>query len=236
VARQIDENTEVLRASDTVDQEDQSDSPEVVRETRAISTPRQEQTEIVEAKPMSATERRIALRARHGGFFWGSDFIGFAVATFFTILFLGIVGAIVGAVGYQLNTPVPKIGGAISSTTQNLGIGALVGSLIAVFLAYMIGGYTAGRMARFDGVRNGFGVWLWTIVVAIILGAAGAILGSSFNVASQLHLKIDTATLTTAGGISLAVTLVVMLLGAILGGMLGERYHRAIDQDAEAMR
>ncbi len=176
------------------------------------------------------TERRNTLLARYGGFYWGSDFIGFAVAIFFTIVFLGIVGAAVGAVGYQLGTPLPKTGSAISGTTQQLGIGGLIGALIALFLAYFIGGYTAGRMARFDGVKNGVGVVIWTVVVAIILGILGGIFGTRFNVASQIHLGLSSSTLTTAGIISLVITLVVMLLGSTLGGMTGARYHNRIDR------
>jgi len=177
------------------------------------------------------TERKRRLVERYGGFDWVATFLGFAVAIFFTLVLLGIVGAIVGTIGFQMHAPVPKLGAKISGTTQNLGIGALIGSLVAACLAYLVGGYTAGRLARFEGVKNGIGVVLWTIVAGIILGIVGAVLGSKFNVTSQLHLKIDTGTLTTAGLISLVVTLIVILLAAILGGLLGERYHRAIDRD-----
>lgn len=177
------------------------------------------------------SEREQRLISRYGGFDWIATFLGFTVAIFFEVVLLGIVGAIVGAVGFQLHAPVPKIGSSITGTTQQLGIGALVGSLIATFLAYLIGGYTAGRLARFEGRKNGIGVVLWTIVAGIILGVLGAILGNKFDVAKQLHLHIDTGTLTTTGLISLAVTLCVLLLAAILGGSLGERYHRRIDRE-----
>jgi hypothetical protein len=178
------------------------------------------------------TDRRAELRARYGGFYWGSDFIGFAVATFFTIVFLGIIAAVAGGVGYQVGAPLPKIGHSVSSTTQTIGIGAAIASLIGLFIAYIIGGYTAGRMARFDGVKNGIGVVIWTVIVGVILGVAGGILGNKFNVASQLHLNINSSTFTTAGIVALAVSLIVMLLGAMLGGLMGERYHRKIDRDA----
>jgi hypothetical protein len=171
------------------------------------------------------------LRERYGGFYWGSDFIGFAVATFFTIVFLGIIAAAAGGVGYQIGAPLPKIGHPVSATTQTIGEGAAVASLIGLFIAYFIGGYTAGRMARFDGAKNGIGVIIWTIVVAVILGAAGGVLGSKFNVASQLHLKFNSSTFTSAGLVALAIALVVTLLGATLGGAMGERYHRTIDRD-----
>jgi len=173
---------------------------------------------------------RPSARERFGGMHWGAAFLGFAVTTFFTILFFGIVGAVVGAVGYQMGAKVPKIGSALSGTTQQLGVGTVAGTLIALFLAYLIGGYTAGRLARFDGAKNGARVVVWTIIVAIVLGIAGAIFGSKFNVAGQLNLKIDTGTLTTAGLVSLVVTLLVMLISSMIGGQMGARYHRRIDQ------
>lgn len=177
-------------------------------------------------------ERERRLRARYGGFSWGADFLGFAVANFFTVVFLALVGAIIGAVGYQLGAPVPKVGEPLSQTSTNLGIGGLVGALIAIALAYALGGYAAGRMARFDGVKNGIGVVIWTIVVGLILALIGAVLGTKFNVASQLHLTINATTLTVAGVISLAVTLLVMVGAAALGGRMGAAYHRTIDREA----
>ncbi len=193
---------------------------------REVNTPR-----TLRSADSVRSQREQRLIARYGGFDWVATFLGFAVAIFFGVVLLGLVGAIVGAVGFQLHAPVPKIGSSIAGTTESLGIGALIGSLIATFIAYLIGGYTAGRLARFEGKKNGIGVVLWTIVVGIILGILGAILGNKFDVAKQLHLHIDTGTLTTAGLISLVVTLVVMLLAAILGGSLGERYHRRIDRE-----
>lgn len=176
-------------------------------------------------------ERERSLEERFGGFDWWPDFIGWAVAIFFTLLFAGIVAAIVGGVGYQMGAPVS----GTDQTSQKLGLGGLIGGLIAVFLGYLVGGYTAGRMARFNGVKNGIGVVIWTIVMAIVLGVAGAALGSQFDLAQRLRLNIDRQTLSVAGAISLAVTLLVMLLGAILGGRLGAEYHRKIDRHAGVM-
>jgi len=240
MARQIDEDatsvdsgSPVVRRTTTTDNtvERTTDDPTVVRTTRSTDA----STLTDGGAPEVVRTRRYAQRElsdRFGGFYWGADFIGFAVAILFTMVFLGIVGAIVGSVGYQLGQPLPKIGHAVSQTQQTLGIGALIGSLVAIFLAYLIGGYTAGRMARFSGARNGLGVVIWTVIVAIILGIAGAALGSNFDVASNLHLKFDPQTATAAGVISGVITLLVMILGATLGGILGERYHRSIDRDA----
>jgi uncharacterized membrane protein YeaQ/YmgE (transglycosylase-associated protein family) len=177
-----------------------------------------------------AREQRLI--SRYGGFDWVATFLGFAVAIFFALIFLGIVGAVVGTVGFQLHAQVPKVGSALTGTTEKLGVGALIGSLVAAFLAYLLGGYAAGRLARFQGVLNGIGVVLWTVAIGIILGIIGAILGNKFDVAKQLHLHIDTTTLTAGGLISLVITVIVLLVAASLGGMLGERYHRGIDREA----
>lgn len=32
---------------------------------------------------------------------------------------------------------------------------------VIVLVAYYCGGYVAGRMARFDGMKQGLAVWLW---------------------------------------------------------------------------
>jgi hypothetical protein len=41
--------------------------------------------------------------------------------------------------------------------------------------------------------------------------------------------------LTAAGVISIIVTLIVMLLGAALGGQMGANYHRGIDREMGVM-
>jgi hypothetical protein len=216
----------------TTPSETVTDDPEVVRTSRPIAAETATEPTVLRTTHSIAAERHQSMVDRYGGFYWGADFIGFAVAAFFTLVFLGIVGAIVGAVGFQMGVPVPKSGSAVTQATTNLTIGALIGSLGALFLAFLIGGYTAGRMARYDGPKNGIGVVIWTIIVAVALSIIGAVLGSSFNVASQLHLKIDATSLTTAGVVSLIIALVVMTAAAVFGGALGERYHRVIDRDA----
>jgi hypothetical protein len=229
-----DDRTDVMPRTGTLGEERSTNDPEVVTTgRRAVED--QDDTGTVRSLSSVRSERRAELRERYGGFYWGTDFIGFAVATFFTIIFLGIIGAAAGGVGYQVGAPLPRVGHAVSATTQTIGIGAAAASLIGLFIAYIIGGYTAGRMARFDGAKNGIGVVLWTIIVAAVLGVGSMALGTRFNVATQLHLKLNSGGWTIAGLLALAVAAVVMVLGAVLGGVMGERYHRKIDRDAGVM-
>jgi hypothetical protein len=71
-------------------------------------------------------------------------------------------------------------------------------------------------------------------VVGVTLGIPGALIGSRFNVASQLHLSASTNSLTLAGLVSLIVTLLVMLIASGLGGWVGARYHEKVDRDVGA--
>jgi multisubunit Na+/H+ antiporter MnhB subunit len=120
-----------------------------------------------------------------------------------------------------------------TAAADTIGLTGGIALLVVLFLAYLAGGYVAGRMARFDGVKQGLAVWIIGLLVAVLLGIAGAVLGPQYNVLSQLNLPslpISGDTLTTAGIIALVAVLVATLLGAILGGKLGTRYHRKVDR------
>ncbi|MEA2387429.1 MAG: hypothetical protein QOG41_202, partial [Thermoleophilaceae bacterium] len=94
-------------------------------------------------------------------------------------------------------------------------------------------GYVAGRMSRFDGGRQGFGAWLIGLVVTVLIGAAGAIFGSEYNVLQKLDLPripVDEGSLATGGAIALGAVLLGTLIAAILGGKAGQRYHRRVDR------
>ena len=99
--------------------------------------------------------------------------------------------------------------------------------------AYYCGGYVAGRMARFNGPRQGLGVWLIGLVVTIALAVAGALFGAEYNVLSGLNLPripVGEGSLTTAGLIALAAVIVGTLLAAIAGGKAGTHFHRKVDR------
>ena len=76
-----------------------------------------------------------------------------------------------------------------NDATNNAGTIGIVGAAILVLilmLAYYAGGYVAGRMARFDGSRQGFRVWLLGLLVTIAAAVAGWIGGSQYNIFQQL--------------------------------------------------
>ena len=175
------------------------------------------------------TMRSVRARQRDefGGFSWGAAFFGWLVAVGFGALLTGVLSAASVAIGLTDGA------GNANGDAETIG---LVGGLLflaVLGLAYYAGGYVAGRMSRFDGARQGLGVWIVGLVIAIALAVAGAILGSEYNVLSQLNLPslpISGDTLTTAGIVAGIAALLVTLLGAVLGGKLGTRYHRKVDR------
>jgi hypothetical protein len=163
-----------------------------------------------------------------GGFNLGAAFFGWLVAVGIAALLTAVVGAAGTAVGLT------KVSG--SSATGNADTIGIVGGVVLLVIlvaAYYAGGYVAGRMSRFDGGRQGLGVWLFGLLVTIAAAIAGAVFGSKYNVLAKLDLPripVDEGSLTTAGLIALAAILIGTLLAALAGGKAGKRYHEKVDR------
>jgi hypothetical protein len=171
-----------------------------------------------------------AQHSRFGGIKWGAAFFGWLSANGLAVILVALLSA--GGVALGLTQGVPSTQDATSNATT-IGIAGGIALLVLLFLAYLAGGYVAGRMSRFDGARQGLAVWLVGLLVVVVLAVLGLVFGSKYNVLGQLNLPripIDEGTATTGGIIALVAVLVVTLVGAILGGKLGERFHRKVDR------
>jgi hypothetical protein len=178
----------------------------------------------------TAREAVAAQRAVFGGIKWGAAFFGWLSANGLAVLLVALLSAAGVALGLAQGVDSAD---EAAEQVETVGIGGGIAVLVVLFLAYLAGGYVAGRMARFDGARQGVAVWLIGLLVVLVLAAAGAILGAQYNVLQQLNLPripIDEGTATTAGIITLVAILLVTLLGALIGGKVGERYHRKVDR------
>jgi len=190
----------------------------------------------VSTEGASATRGRArdavdAQRERFGGITWGAAFFGWLSANGLAVLLVALLSA--AGVGLSLAQGVDSVSDVPADTGDVLGVAGVVALLVVLFLAYLGGGYVAGRMARFDGARQGLAVWLIGLLVVVLLAVAGVALGAEFNVLQQLDLPripIDEGTATTTGIVTLAAVLVATLVGALLGGKLGTRYHRRVDR------
>jgi len=162
------------------------------------------------------------------GFKRGAAFFGWLIAIGLIVLLTGIIGAIAAAVNYALTID-------WTAAQQDAGTVGLVSAAVLVVMmaiAYYSGGYVAGRLARFDGARQGLGVWAIGLIVTLVVAGVGALAGSQYNVLDRVNVPtvpLSHDTLTTGGLMLAAAVVVVALLAAVIGGKAGQRYHHRID-------
>lgn len=169
-------------------------------------------------------------RERFGGVKIGSAFFGWLAATGMTVILTALLAGAGTAVGVATGTD-------IDTATADPGTVGVVGAIVlgvVVFAAYYCGGYVAGRMARFNGAKQGAAVWVWAIAVAIVVAIVGAVAGANYDVLSRLNsfprIPVGQGDLTTAGIAALVLVALTSLAGAVVGGLAGMRYHRAVDK------
>jgi hypothetical protein len=184
----------------------------------------------------TAERTRLAASALHrrerqaygGSIQWEAAFFGWLAA-------IGLAAILVAmAVGGGAAVGLTDLDDPAGEQAENLSFGGGVLLVAMLALAYAAGGYVAGRMARFDGWRQGLGVWLVALVMTCALAITAWIAGGDFNPLESLDLPRipvdEEGGLTSGGAIALAATAVVTLAAAIAGGVIGERFHRAVDE------
>lgn len=175
---------------------------------------------------------RLAL-AREAGF-GRFSFVAVLAGVLVAFGAFAVVAAIAGAIAEAVNADT-------NFSEYDFDTVSLVSGLVlaaVLFVAWFFGGYVAGRMARRSGIVNGVAVFLLGIVIAAVVGGVSAALTDTDTVQDNLRnvglptSGDDWANMgATIGGI---VALVLMLAGAILGALKGERWHgklldRALD-------
>lgn len=169
-------------------------------------------------------------RARGGVSLW-SILSGTLVAFGAFVVIAAIVGSILAATGVAERGINPE-------DVRAAGIGSAIGLIVAQFLAYLWGGYTAGRMARGSGALNGVLVAVTALVLVVILGSLVAVIGPEAGVErpdpQTLPLPLsEMQDIATGAGIGV---LVAMLLGGALGGRMGSRWHTKLEDTDLAAR
>ena len=123
-------------------------------------------------------------RELFGGMKFGSCFFGWLTASGTAVLLAAVATGIGAALGLSRNV------GAVGTSpaqTQSVGFVGGIVLLAIIFVSYLAGGYVAGRMARFNGIKQGLGVWLWAVIIAILAAAAGLLAGARFDLLAQVN-------------------------------------------------
>ncbi len=174
-------------------------------------------------------------KERFGGVKIVCAFFGWITATGMSVLLAALVAAAGAGIGLASDTT------DLANTAQDQGISAgeigwagVILLLVVVFVSYYSGGYVAGRMARFDGIRQGLAVFGWAGVAAIVIAILGAVAGSQYNVFDNLNafprIPDSLSDLTLQGVVALVGVVATALVGAALGGLAGMHFHRKVDK------
>ena len=187
--------------------------------------------------PADPDRARIVARQqdRFGGMKIGSAFFGWLTATGMAVLLIAVLAAAGVAFGVATDTTVDdavQSSENATATAQTVGLVGAITLLVILLVAYYCGGYVAGRMARFNGIRQGLAVWLWGVLMALVVAAIAAIAGAQYDVFAQLNLPrlpVNEGQVTAVGAIAIGAAIVAALVGALLGGLAGMRFHRKVD-------
>jgi len=217
----IDRDTRVDRDA-TIDR----DRPVVDRDP-ALDGPDADVPEVVVPDRRSVVARE---REAFGGVKIGSAFFGWLTATGTAVLLTAFVAAGGTAVGV-LN------GNSVSNPDFGVtwrGVRGAVVIIAVLFIAYFCGGYVAGRMARFNGLKQGVAVFVWAIVVALLVAALGALAGTQWDALSTVtgvpRFSTGPARVTSDGMLVGFLAVAGALVGSLLGGLAGMRFHRRVDR------
>jgi MFS family permease len=190
----------------------------------------QDRTVERETEPRATTEPHggvAAARDRFGGLDIPAGLVGALTALASVGILTTLVGAVIGTIGSPDN---------LTRDAQELPIWSLAAGVGVLFAAYLIGGWVAGRMARYDGARNGFTTGIWTLLFVAAFAGLDAWIGAEYN--GLFHLTRPDwwswDALTWEALIAIGAGILAVFVGGTIGGMWGERYHRRADRTVVA--
>ncbi|MGH9247579.1 MAG: hypothetical protein ACRD29_25375 [Acidimicrobiales bacterium] len=184
-------------------------------------------------QPVGETRRERRLLVAEAGFSqvsFGSVLAGVLVAYGAFAVLAAIVGGLLRAFGVETD-----VGNYDWETVGGVGTG-VVG--LALFVAYLFGGYVAGRMAFRAGFTHGLLVFVLGVVVAAVVGLiVGQVAGTETIEDNLRSVGVPTTAdeWGAVGTIAGIVSLAAMLIGALLGGSWGERWHGKLRRRAASV-
>jgi hypothetical protein len=145
------------------------------------------------------------------------------------LIVLGGLLAAAGSFGYQAT--------GASTADDTVAAGGLVAGFVTLVVAFLAGGWVAGRMARYDGGLNGLVAGLWFLLATAGFAALGGWAGTRYDVFDDVELPAwFSSDATVPGIVSAAVGIAIVLLAAWAGGRLGQRFHGRADNALTGFR
>ena len=174
-------------------------------------------------------------REEHGGVKVGSAFFGWLTATGMAVLLTALAAAAGAAVGVATgNESASEASDAVGASAETVG---LVGGIVLLAILFVsvllrrLRGGPDGALRRHQAGGRGL---VWAIVAAIVVAVLGLVAGDEYNVLQNVdgfpRIPVGEGDLTTGGIVALVLVVVVTLVGSMLGGLAGMRFHRKVDR------
>lgn len=169
----------------------------------------------------AGTRKELAREAGMGSVSAVSVLAGVLVAYGAMAVLAAIVAAVAGALNIDSADLSPE-------DWTEAGIGAAIALGAVLLVSYFFGGYVAGRMGRRAGLAHGLAVFVVGILIVAVVAGAAAIASDGDAVADELRNRGLPTSADDWRDVGLATSLgllAAMAVGALAGGIKGERWH-----------
>lgn len=168
------------------------------------------------------------VRARFGGIDTPAALAGMFTALGVLVFLGALIVAGAGGLEYQLNVI------DIEGNAQEVACAGAAIAIFVVFASFIVGGWAAGRMARYDGGWNGLAAATWMLFLVAVFAVLGVYAGAEYNAFQQAGLpdwfsQLRGDDVTVGAVLAGVVAIIAMFGGAYIGGRLGEAYHAKVD-------
>jgi hypothetical protein len=179
-----------------------------------------------ERRAEPAEQRFAEVRERFGGIDTPAALGGLFAAI--GVLVLLATALAVTAIPFQIN-----LFGTEGEVTE-IGIAGVAVATFVVLTAFLVGGWAAARIARFNGVINGMGVALWMLLLVAVSAAVGIFLDARYNIFQRAGLpdwfsQIRGDDVTNLALLAAIVGVGAVIIGSVIGGAAGESYNRRVN-------
>ncbi len=141
------------------------------------------------------------------GINWTASITGWVVAFFTGMILTAVVGAILTGFGNAV------------LFIEGLAIEQGIVGIVIWFLAFLIGGLYAGRIARKSALLHSFIVWMISILFYVILLVLSGLINTNIAIIGGINFPVG-ADIASAVAIGTGVLLIAQLIGVLIGGWL----------------
>lgn len=149
----------------------------------------------------------------------GAILVGWVISLF--TLLIVTAGAIIAALMLEVDVTSSL---TKSGQSSNLYLDLII--IASILISFLVGGYVTGRMSALAGGINGAMVVVTSLLALFFIGTFAVIVGDSLDIDVMGPFLDSTESLT----ITLFIIIVISIAGGVFGGRFGEGYVKRLDR------